>query len=39
MMDSFRPLQVARAAMVIEDPHYHASWVDRQHGEFNPPTS
>jgi homogentisate 1,2-dioxygenase len=39
MMDSFRPLRVARAAMVIEDPHYHASWVDRQHGEFNPPTS
>jgi hypothetical protein len=30
---------VAKAALLIEDPHYHASWVDRQHGEFNPPTS
>jgi homogentisate 1,2-dioxygenase len=39
MMDSFRPLQVAKAALLIEDPHYHVSWVDQQHGQFNPPTS
>ena len=39
MMDSFRPLKVAKAALLIEDPHYHASWVDRQHGAFSPPTS
>jgi homogentisate 1,2-dioxygenase len=39
MMDSFRPLQVAKPALLIEDPHYHASWVDRQHGAFSPPTS
>jgi homogentisate 1,2-dioxygenase len=39
MMDSFKPLKVAKAAMTIEDPNYHKSWLDHQHAEFNPPTS
>ena len=39
MMDSFRPLHVARPAMAIEDPRYHQSWVEQQHGAFSPPTS
>jgi homogentisate 1,2-dioxygenase len=39
MMDSFRPLQVAKPAMAFEDPKYHQSWVEQQHAEFNPPTS
>lgn len=39
MMDSFRPLKVARAAMAIEDPRYHQSWIDQQHAAFAPPTS
>jgi len=39
MMDSFRPLKVARAAMAFEDPDYHRSWIDAQHEAFNPPTT
>ena len=39
MMDSFRPLKVATAAIKIEDEAYHRSWVDAQHAGFNPPTS
>jgi homogentisate 1,2-dioxygenase len=39
MMDSFRPLRVARQAMDFEDPNYHRSWVDAQHAQFNPPTT
>lgn len=39
MMDSFRPLKVAKAAMSIEDPKYHQSWVEQQHAAFSPPTS
>jgi homogentisate 1,2-dioxygenase len=39
MMDSFRPLKVAKAAIAIEDPNYHKSWIDSQHAGFNPPTS
>lgn len=39
MMDSFRPLRVAKAAMAFEDPAYHRSWVDAQHAQFSPPTS
>ena len=39
MMDSFRPLKVAKAAIAIEDPNYHKSWIDAQHAGFNPPTS
>ena len=26
-------------AMEFEDPHYHTSWVDQQHAQFNPPTT
>lgn len=39
MMDSFRPLKVARQALSIEDPGYHRSWVEQQQEGFNPPTS
>ena len=39
MMDSFRPLHVAKAAAPFEDTSYHRSWVDQQHDQFNPPTS
>jgi homogentisate 1,2-dioxygenase len=39
MMDSFRPLKVAKPALPIEDPDYHKSWLDAQHAQFNPPTS
>jgi homogentisate 1,2-dioxygenase len=39
MMDSFRPLKVAKAATSFEDPNYHRSWVEQQHAAFNPPTS
>ncbi len=39
MMDSFRPLKVARLAQAFEDPAYHQSWLDAQHTQFNPPTS
>jgi len=31
MMDSFRPLKVARQAVDIEDPVYHRSWIEAQH--------
>ncbi len=39
MMDSFRPLTVARAVLPYEDPDYHKTWLDAQHQAFNPPTS
>jgi len=39
MMDSFRPLKVAKQAVAIEDPSYHKSWIDQQHAGFNPPTT
>ena len=39
MMDSFRPLHVAKQALAIEDPGYHRSWIDQQHAGFNPPTT
>ena len=39
MMDSFRPLHVAKDAMAFEDPKYHLSWLDAQHEAFNPPTT
>src|SRR5438874_2032724 len=39
MMDSFRPLTVAKQATAIEDPNYHKSWLQGQHAQFNPPTS
>ena len=39
MMDSFKPLRVAKQAMAFEDVSYHKSWIDTQHAQFNPPTS
>ncbi|MCC6317594.1 MAG: homogentisate 1,2-dioxygenase [Gemmatimonadaceae bacterium] len=39
MMDSFRPLKVAKLAMEFEDHAYHQSWLEQQHAAFNPPTS
>jgi homogentisate 1,2-dioxygenase len=39
MMDSFRPLKVAKMAVPFEDPAYHQSWLDTQHEAFSPPTS
>ena len=39
MMDSFKPLRVAKQAMALEDASYHKSWIDTQHAQFNPPTS
>jgi homogentisate 1,2-dioxygenase len=39
MMDSFRPLHVAKQALAIEDPAYHRSWIEQQHAGFNPPTT
>jgi len=39
MMDSFRPLKVAKAILPIEDPKYMTSWIDAQGGGFSPPTS
>jgi homogentisate 1,2-dioxygenase len=39
MMDSFRPLKVAKQALEIEDKNYHKSWLDNQHAAFSPPTS
>jgi homogentisate 1,2-dioxygenase len=39
MMDSFRPLRVAKSALHFEDPNYHKSWVDTSSGGFLPPTS
>ncbi|MDQ6719151.1 MAG: homogentisate 1,2-dioxygenase [Gemmatimonadota bacterium] len=39
MMDSFRPLKVAKQALGIEDKNYHKSWLDNQHAAFSPPTS
>jgi len=38
MMDSFRPLHVAKAALPAEDREYYRSWVEEGTG-FNPPTS
>jgi homogentisate 1,2-dioxygenase len=38
MMDSFRPLHVAKAVLPAEDPEYYRSWVEAGPG-FNPPTS
>jgi len=39
MMDSFRPLHVAKAARAFEDPEYHRSWLESQQAPFIPPTS
>ncbi len=39
MMDSFRPLKVAKQALAFEDPNYYKSWIDEQYTGFNPPTT
>jgi len=39
MMDTFRPLHVAKAALPIEDPQYYRSWIDASGAGFVPPTS
>jgi len=41
MMDTFRPLKVAKQALDIEDPAYFKSWIESQHQQvaFSPPTS
>jgi homogentisate 1,2-dioxygenase len=39
MMDSFRPLHVAKVAEAFEDPKYHKSWTVGQGEMFAPPTS
>ncbi len=38
MMDTFRPLHVAKNALGVEDPTYFKSWIEAGAG-FNPPTS
>ncbi|MBI1809893.1 MAG: homogentisate 1,2-dioxygenase [Gemmatimonadetes bacterium] len=38
MMDSFRPLSVAKNALPAEDAEYYRSWIEAGDG-FNPPTS
>jgi homogentisate 1,2-dioxygenase len=39
MMDSFRPLRVAKQATDFEDDKYHRSWIDAGGSGFVPPTS
>lgn len=41
MMDTFRPLKVAKQALDIEDPSYQTSWITLQNEQasFSPPTS
>jgi homogentisate 1,2-dioxygenase len=39
MMDSFRPLRVAKQALGFEDANYHKSWIETNTGGFSPPTS
>ena len=39
MMDSFRPLHVAKAVLGAEDPDYFRSWLDNSGAGFIPPTS
>lgn len=38
MMDSFRPLHVAKDVLGAEDKEYYRSWIDGGTA-FNPPTS
>lgn len=33
MLDTFRPLQLTQAAMAVEMPDYHASWMEAAQGE------
>jgi len=39
MMDSFRPLKVAKAMLPIEDAGYQTSWFNASEDGFSPPTS
>ena len=39
MMDSFRPLRVAKAVLDIEDAGYQTSWFNASGEGFSPPTS
>ena len=39
MMDSFRPLKVAKAMLPIEDAGYQTSWFNASGDGFSPPTS
>ena len=39
MMDTFRPLRVAKAMLSIEDGGYQTSWFDASGEGFSPPTS
>jgi homogentisate 1,2-dioxygenase len=39
MMDTHRPLHVAKEALPIEDPGYLRSWIEAGDTGFNPPTS
>ncbi len=39
MMDSFRPLRVAKAVLSIEDAGYQTSWFNASGEGFSPPTS
>jgi len=39
MMDTFRPLHVARDVLEVEDPGYMRSWIEASGEGFNPPTS
>jgi homogentisate 1,2-dioxygenase len=36
MMDSFRPLKIAKAVRKVEDEGYHRSWIEAQHGLVEP---
>ncbi|MBA3890054.1 MAG: homogentisate 1,2-dioxygenase, partial [Gemmatimonadaceae bacterium] len=35
MMDSFRPLKVAKQALKIEDDTYHKSWIASEHAKVS----
>ncbi len=39
MMDSFRPLKVAKAMLPVEDAGYQTSWFNATGDGFSPPTS
>ncbi len=39
MMDTFRPLLVAKPALAFEDPTYHQSWIESEALAFAPPTT
>jgi homogentisate 1,2-dioxygenase len=39
MMDSFRPLKVAKAMLPVEDAGYQTSWFNASGDGFSPPTS